>query len=104
MPHFLGDFFQLGWRGSPLVSEHTSLPFPSSTVTVPRCLDVVVWQLAGRLMWESAQSHTPLGFPATCGICSLLPLLTHEGLFFKQPLPASAALLIYKTQSNPRIK
>lgn len=104
MLHFLGIyFFQPGW-GS-LVFEHTSLPLPSRT---SHCAQMPVMWLCGIWQsswhWEIAQTHTPLVFPVICGICFLLPLLTHAGLYFKQALPASVTLLIYKTQSNLRIK
>lgn len=103
MPHVPGGF--LFPAGSPLVFlKHTS-PFPRSMCD--GALAPVMW-LRGtwqsRWPWESARSHTPLIFPVTCGISFLLPLLTREGSYFKQTLPASGAFLIPKTQADLRIK
>lgn len=87
--------------GSPPVFEHTRLPVPSRPshcAPTPVMWPCGIWQSGWH--WEVAQSHTPLVFPVAWATCFLFPLLTHEGSYFKQTLPASVPLLRDKTEKS----
>lgn len=103
-PHFPGVFFP--YLGKPsLVFEHTSLPFPSRTSLSAQM--PVMWSCG---IWQDGRHRETARLTHHWHFLSLVEFVSYylcqlmKVCILSKTLPASVPLLIYKTQSNLRIK